>query len=82
VRMRVNPQREALGIEDEEAFWKLVRAAFAHRRRTLANNWKGLCDAERLRNALQEMGIDWLARAETLSLPQLGRLYQALRNME
>ena len=82
VRMRVNPQREALGIEDEEAFWKLVRAAFAHRRRTLANNWKGLCDAERLRNALREMGIDLRARAETLSLAQLGRLYQALRNME
>ena len=79
VRMPMSLQRETLGIGDEEAFWKLVRAAFAHRRRTLCNNWKGLCDAERLRRALSELGIDGRARAETLSLAQFGRLYQALQ---
>ncbi|MBI4464896.1 MAG: ribosomal RNA small subunit methyltransferase A [Acidobacteria bacterium] len=80
VRMSIAPQKQALGIEDEGAFWKLVRAAFAHRRRTLCNNWKGLCDAEQLRHSLSNLGIDLRARAETLSLTQYACLYQALKS--
>ena len=49
VRMRVSPQKEALGIQDEGAFWNLVKAAFAQKRKTLFNNWKEICDPEPLR---------------------------------
>ena len=74
VRMTVAPQKEALGIQDEEQFWKWMRAAFAQRRKTLVNNWKSLCDAERLRAAMEQQGINPRARAEALSLAQLAAL--------
>ncbi len=45
---------------------KVVQAAFAQRRKTLRNNLKGLIDM----NALEAMGIDPSARAETLELAQ------------
>ena len=78
VRMAVAPQRQALGIRDEAEFWKWMRAAFAQKRKTLANNWKGLCDPERLRAAMQEHSIDVRARAEALSLTQLAALFRSL----
>ncbi len=78
VRMRVAPQREALGIaaEDEREFWSLLRRAFSQKRKTLVNNWKGLLEEERLRTALEKAGIDQRARAETLSLGQFAMLFQ------
>jgi len=78
VRLRVASQKKTLGIQDERAFWKLVRAAFAKRRKTLANNWKGMCDLERLREALRALGIDPRARAETLTLAQFASLQRLL----
>ena len=78
VRMTVAPQKEALGIEDEEAFWKWMRAAFAQKRKTLVNNWKGLCEPERLRAAMESQQINVRARAEALSLAQLAGLHRAL----
>jgi len=84
VRMQVaSPkasQKEKLGIEDEQAFWKLVQAAFAQKRKTLVNNWKARCDPERLRAALKDLGIDLRARAETLSLAEFAALFKALRS--
>lgn len=78
VRMRVAPQKEELGIEDERAFWQLVRAAFAQKRKTLVNNWKSRCDPERLRRAMAALHIDPRARAETLSLAQFAALIRTL----
>ena len=79
VRMAVTPKRKKLGVEDETAFWRLVRAAFAQKRKTLVNNWKGRCDAERLRAAMRELGIDPRARAETLGLEQFAGLAQRIQ---
>ena len=45
---------------------QLVKAAFAHRRKTLRNNLKGIIDSAQL----EALGIDPGARAETLTLPQ------------
>ena len=78
VRMRVAPKKEELGIENEKAFWRLVQAAFAQKRKTLFNNWKARCDPERLRQTMAEQGIDPRARAETLALEQFAELYKAL----
>lgn len=81
VRMPVSPQRNALGIRgrDEEAFWRLVRTAFSQKRKTLFNNWKGNWEGEKLRQAMETVGVDALARAETLSLNQFAGLFKALR---
>ena len=78
VRMRVDSKKEMLGIEDEQAFWQLVREAFAQKRKTLVNNWKSRCDPERLRRAMAELGIDSRARAETLSLVQFAALARTI----
>ena len=82
VRMPVAPQGDALGImdEDEAAFWKLVKTAFARRRKTLFNNLKAICDAELLRRALERLQIDARARAETLSPAQFASLQKVLRS--
>jgi 16S rRNA (adenine1518-N6/adenine1519-N6)-dimethyltransferase len=76
--MTVAPQREALGIHDEEAFWKWMRAAFSQKRKTLVNNWKALCDADQLRAAMEQLGINPRARAEVLSLSQLADLHRVI----
>ncbi|MBI3933665.1 MAG: ribosomal RNA small subunit methyltransferase A [Acidobacteria bacterium] len=81
VRMPVAPQQEALGIRDEDEFWKWMRAAFAQKRKTLVNNWKRLCDAERLRVALEAQGIDLRVRAEALSLAKLAALQSTLQGI-
>jgi 16S rRNA (adenine1518-N6/adenine1519-N6)-dimethyltransferase len=78
VCMKVAPQREEIGITDEGMFWRWMRAAFAQRRKTLANNWKALCSPKRLRMVMEQQGIDPRARAEALSLPQLAALFRAL----
>jgi 16S rRNA (adenine1518-N6/adenine1519-N6)-dimethyltransferase len=78
VRMLVSPRGEELGVDDEKAFWIWMRAAFAQRRKTLANNWRNLCDSGFLRTAMDKQGIDARARAEALSLFQLAALYRIL----
>lgn len=51
---------------DETILRRIVQASFAQRRKTLRNNLKGLIDAQ----ALEAIGIDPGARAETLELHQ------------
>jgi len=79
VRMPVASKKEELGIEDERAFWRLARAAFAQKRKTLVNNWKSRCDPERLRRAMAVLGLDARARAETLSLAQFAAIMRVFR---
>jgi 16S rRNA (adenine1518-N6/adenine1519-N6)-dimethyltransferase len=67
---------------DEKAFLKLVRLAFAHRRKTLRNNLKALgawgFKAQEVDEALSASGIDGTRRAETLSLEEFAALWRAL----
>jgi 16S rRNA (adenine1518-N6/adenine1519-N6)-dimethyltransferase len=62
--------RPPLEIGDAERFGAIVRAAFAHRRKTLRNNLKGLISGA----ALQAAGVDPERRAETLSLQEFAAL--------
>jgi 16S rRNA (adenine1518-N6/adenine1519-N6)-dimethyltransferase len=59
---------------------RLVEAAFAHRRKTLANSLAlvGIASRERAAAALGEVGLDENARAETLAPPQFVALAAAL----
>lgn len=71
--------RGAVPVEDEARFVRTVRAAFAHRRKTLANSLRdeGLPPDE-VAHALARAGIDASRRAETLSLPEFAAVSDAL----
>ena len=73
---------DAWGIADEEAFFRVVRAAFAMRRKTLVNNlaqaFPGRSKAE-LSALLGELGHSPTVRGESLSIPQFAALAERLR---
>ncbi|MEE9492997.1 MAG: 16S rRNA (adenine(1518)-N(6)/adenine(1519)-N(6))-dimethyltransferase RsmA [Gammaproteobacteria bacterium] len=56
-------------------FEKLVKSAFAQKRKTLRNNLKGILDA----NAIQQTGIDPSIRAEKLTLEKFATLANQLQ---
>jgi 16S rRNA (adenine1518-N6/adenine1519-N6)-dimethyltransferase len=58
-------------------FERTVRAAFAHRRKTVANSLSG-AGLQGVKEALATAGIDPTRRAETLSVEDFGRLAAAL----
>lgn len=66
--------------DDEPVFTRTVRAAFAHRRKTLLNSLRdeGL-PAAHATAALRKSGIEPSRRAETLTLEEFGSLAQALK---
>lgn len=72
-------------VEDEEAFFGLIRAGFQQRRKTLVNSLSNAPQikhkADEIRRVLQECGIDLKARAETLSLQQFAQVYRALSRL-
>lgn len=61
-------------VKDEVTFARVVRAAFASRRKTLRNNLKGLLDA----GEMSALGIDSTRRAETLTLTEFATLSNAV----
>ena len=65
--------------EDEEHFFKVIRAAFGQRRKTLLNSL-GSTGAPKsvIAEALDESGVDRNRRAETLTLEEFARLSDSL----
>jgi 16S rRNA (adenine1518-N6/adenine1519-N6)-dimethyltransferase len=74
IDMRESPR---VRVPDEKAFFKLIRTAFAQRRKTLANALKPLLTDSRER--LLQAGIDPQRRAETVSIEEFARLAEVLR---
>ena len=66
-------------VKDEALFARVVRAAFAHRRKTLLNSLRdeGL-SSEQVARALTRLGIGPSRRAETLTLEEFANLADAL----
>ncbi|MFT4613915.1 MAG: 16S rRNA (adenine1518-N6/adenine1519-N6)-dimethyltransferase [Bacteroidia bacterium] len=65
--VRLTPFKQSPHAECERSqLAALVKAAFAQRRKTLRNNLKGIIDS----TALEALGVDPGARAETLTLAQ------------
>jgi len=67
--------------DDEEFFRKVVRAAFAHRRKTLLNSLRGTFpswEVQSTLNAMKHCAIDPQRRAETLSIDDFLSLSAAL----
>jgi 16S rRNA (adenine1518-N6/adenine1519-N6)-dimethyltransferase len=75
--------RPLVELADEDFFMKLVRDAFAQRRKTLINNLKksklleGVSEVD-IKDALDEAGIDGKRRGETLSVKEFGYLSNLL----
>ncbi|WP_447973654.1 16S rRNA (adenine(1518)-N(6)/adenine(1519)-N(6))-dimethyltransferase RsmA [Nitrospira sp. Kam-Ns4a] len=71
--------RRPVSVRDEEAFIRTVRAAFAHRRKTIANSLRDEGWApEAIRRALETAGVQPSRRAETLSLLEFAAVADAL----
>ena len=79
LRVRVLPAPR-VAVPDEEHFRVVVRAAFAQRRKTLANSLAaGLALSQpRVRDALRDASVDPMRRAETLTLEEFARLAECL----
>ena len=71
-------ERPAVAVEDEQLFFRVVRACFAQRRKTLYNNLLhnlfGKENKEQVISLLQAVGLDPMRRGETLSLAEFARL--------
>lgn len=69
-------------VEDESFFFKLIRASFQHRRKTIRNNlfsyFKGVIPKENLLEALHKANIEETRRAESLSMEEFASLTNRL----
>jgi 16S rRNA (adenine1518-N6/adenine1519-N6)-dimethyltransferase len=75
-------QHPRVAIKDEDFFRRVVKAAFAQRRKTLRNSLMGSgFDAMSVDRALDTAGIDPVRRGETLSLEDFARLSEALQSV-
>ncbi|MFA4886122.1 MAG: 16S rRNA (adenine(1518)-N(6)/adenine(1519)-N(6))-dimethyltransferase RsmA [Desulfotomaculaceae bacterium] len=76
VRLAVRPE-PAVQVPSEEEFFKIIRASFGQRRKTLINSLSGSnlgVDKETCLRALKQSGIDPGRRGETLSLAEFAVL--------
>lgn len=65
-------------VSDEKAFFRVVRAAFNMRRKTLVNTLEGVCGKENARAALCACGLDERVRGEALSIAEFAALSNEL----
>jgi 16S rRNA (adenine1518-N6/adenine1519-N6)-dimethyltransferase len=70
----------AVSVRDLELFWKVVRGAFAYRRKTLVNSLALALDADRaaITRALSLCNLSSELRGERLDLGDFARLADAL----
>ncbi|MFZ6066732.1 16S rRNA (adenine(1518)-N(6)/adenine(1519)-N(6))-dimethyltransferase RsmA [Staphylococcus saprophyticus] len=72
-------------IDDENKFFKMTKAAFSQRRKTINNNYQSLfvngkVNKEKILEWLEATGIDPRRRGETLSIKEFANLYNELQN--
>ncbi len=69
----------SIDVLNEEDFKRVVKAAFAQRRKTISNSLKTLgLGAKTIAEALEGLGMDTSRRAETLSVEEFGALASRL----
>jgi 16S rRNA (adenine1518-N6/adenine1519-N6)-dimethyltransferase len=72
----------AVQVQDEKMFFRVVKASFGQRRKTLGNALKGGgFPKEQVRDAMEKAGIDPTRRGETLSLEEFGKLADAFSEL-
>ena len=71
-------QQPVVQVEDEKLMFKVIRASFNQRRKTLANglnNYGGIdLTKEQIQQSIEELGVPVNIRGEALSLEQFARL--------
>lgn len=82
VLLEVRP-KPAVHVDDEAVFFRVVRGAFAHRRKTLRNTLAGALDLDpaSVEEASRQAGIDPTRRGETLTLDEFASLSQSLADV-
>ncbi len=71
----------AVAVQDEHLFFRVVKASFGQRRKTLSNALKPLgFSKEQIEDALLSAGIDSTRRGETLSLAEFAAIANKLMN--
>ncbi|MNT45533.1 Ribosomal RNA small subunit methyltransferase A [compost metagenome] len=77
--IRLRPrQTPIIDVREPRVFFKVVRAAFNQRRKTLLNALSMSFDKTRLRDAEAATGISLTRRGETLTLDEFATLANAL----
>lgn len=81
IALRVRPERK-YRVDSEDLFFKVVKAAFGQRRKTLLNSIAsmGNLSKDMVKEALEEAGIDPKRRGETLSLDEFANLSNVIGN--
>ena len=67
VRMDMRAQPPA-PVADEALLWRMVKAGFGMRRKTLINALKGVVEGEAVRAALSALGLPETVRGEALAV--------------
>jgi len=82
VLLEVRP-KPAVHVDDEAVFFRVVRGAFAHRRKTLRNTLAGALDLDPaiVDAATKQAGIDPTRRGETLTLDEFASLSQSMADV-
>ena len=80
----VRRSEPAVAVEDEKFFFKVSKASFTHRRKTLWNNLTGYFGKteeikDKLTKALDQAGLSPSVRGEALSLEEFASLTDALK---
>ncbi len=78
VTLRLPGENAKLGLQHSDAFLEFVKTCFAQKRKTLANNLRGVAEPARVREALERLELRADARAEQLSVAELAGVYQAI----
>jgi 16S rRNA (adenine1518-N6/adenine1519-N6)-dimethyltransferase len=77
VTLRLLGENARLALRDGDAFLEFVKTCFAQKRKTLANNLRGLAEPARVRELLEQLKLRADARAEQLSVAELASVYGA-----
>ena len=79
IRLNVSA-KPRVDVKDEKLFFKMIKSAFAQRRKTISNSvTSGLSlSKESFKEACENAGISPTARAEALTLDELARLANAI----
>lgn len=80
--IRLTPKAKPEEVHNEDAFFRVVRAAFAQRRKTLLNSLSSVMgnshSKDDLRNAIIACGLSEDVRGERLGIPEFAALAKAL----
>ena len=79
--VKLTPQSKPECVEDDQAFFRVVKAAFAQRRKTLLNclgSAYGDRSKEELRQVITDCGLPEDIRGERLGIPEFAALAKAL----